>query len=63
MHPGAVLRKIVRHGGFLCVGTYGEGTAKYGNQIGFLACVNESQAEQVWGGVDRAIVAGLATMR
>jgi hypothetical protein len=63
LHPGAVLRKIVRHDGFLYVGTYGEGTAKYGDPFGFLACVNESQAPQVWGGVDRAIVAALATMR
>ncbi|WP_262689773.1 hypothetical protein [Kordiimonas aestuarii] len=63
LHPGAVLRKIVRHKGFLYVGTYGEGTASYGDPFGFLACVNESHAEQIWGGVDRSIVAGLASMR
>ncbi|WP_417451269.1 hypothetical protein [Kordiimonas sp.] len=63
LHPGAVLRKIVRHKGFLYIGTYGEGTATYGDPFGFLACLNESHAEQIWGGVDRSIVAGLAAMR
>ncbi len=63
LDPGAVLRMIVRHEGFLYVGTYGEGIATLGDPYGFLACVNEAMARQVWGGVDRNIIAGMGTLK
>lgn len=55
-HPGSVLRMIVRHKGCLYVGTYGEGTGRW-------PYVNEQMAAQVWGGVDRIIIAGMTNLR
>lgn len=56
MHPGAVVRKVIKTEGIIGIATYGEGT-------GIMRDSNENQAKDLWTAVDKSILIAVASAR